>query len=121
MLDLFKRHPIASIGFLLALAVSVFFAFGMVFDTRHWKDPANRNQTPEAWMTPRYIAHSWGMDPMEVAAAVGLTQRPKERPTLERIARNRGVPVEVVIEEVKAFLASRAQDPEHDPKKAPRK
>ncbi|GAA6207663.1 hypothetical protein NBRC116601_09560 [Cognatishimia sp. WU-CL00825] len=106
MLRLFKSHPIATPGFLLALAVTVFFAARMVLDLLYWSDPAHRNQSPEAWMTPRYIAHSWGIDPKEVRDAVALgAGKPKARPTLNWIASQRGVPVQQVIDEVQALLA----------------
>ncbi|MGH1465622.1 MAG: hypothetical protein ACRBBQ_09720 [Cognatishimia sp.] len=106
MLRLFKSHPIAAPGFLLALAVTAFFAIRMVLDVLYWSDPAHHNQAPEAWMTPRYIAHSWGIEPKDVRDAVGLgSDRPKARPTLNWIAAQRGVPVDQVLQEVQALLA----------------
>ncbi|MDC0737360.1 hypothetical protein N6L24_03650 [Cognatishimia sp. SS12] len=108
MLRLIKSHPIAATGFALALALTLFFMARMVLDLLYWADPAHRNQSPEAWMTPRYIAHSWGLDPKDVRAVVGLgPERPRARPTLDWIAKSRDVPVEIVLEEVNALLTQK--------------
>lgn len=110
MLKLLKAHPIAGPGFLLALALTLFFAGRLVLDMVYWADPAHRNQTPQAWMTPRYIAHSWGMDPKELGRALNMPKPSKERPTLTYIAEIRAVPVEQVLAEVEAILAQGAEE-----------
>lgn len=105
---LWAHHRLAFLAFLAAAAVMLFFTVRLVIFTVYWADPMHRNQPPEPWMTPGYIAHSWGLDPDTVIAALGVVPRPGERPTLEQIAKDRGVPVEVVIAEVAALLAARA-------------
>lgn len=110
MLKLFKAHPIAGPGFLLALALTLFFAGRLVLDMVYWADPAHRDQTPQAWMTPRYIAHSWGMDPKELGRELNLPKPKKERPTLAYIAEMRGVPVEQILAEVEAILIKDAEN-----------
>ncbi len=106
----FRRHPVATSAMLLGLAFCAFFVARLVVATIYWSDPEHRRMTPEAWMTPRYIAHSWDMDPRDVRQAVGMTQRPGNRPTLEHIARMRDVPITQVLDEVRALIAEKGHD-----------
>jgi hypothetical protein len=101
---LWRRHRLACAGFLIAMAVIVFFTARFVAFSLYWSDPAHRQQPPEPWMTPRYIAHAWEIPPEVVMDALGAPDRPDARPTLKEIARQRGVPVEVVLEEARALI-----------------
>jgi hypothetical protein len=104
---LWRRHPIACAGFVAALAVIAFFAARFVAFSLYWADPAHREQPIEPWMTPRYIAHAWDLPAEEVMEALGVAARPDARPTLKEIARDRGVPVELVLEEARALVEAR--------------
>lgn len=101
---LWKRHPLATAGFVIALTVIAFFAVRFVAFSIYWADPAHRQQPVEPWMTPRYIAHAWDIPPDDVMEALGVTAGTEARPTLKEIARQRGVPVEVVLEEARALI-----------------
>lgn len=104
---LWRHHRAAMLLFCAALAVTVFFVVRMAIFAVYWSDPSHRAQPPEPWMTPRYIAHSWGLDPGEVARGLGLPETiDDDRPTLEEIAEHRGVPVEQVIAEVREMIAA---------------
>ena len=97
---------LATAGFVIALVVIVFFAARFVAFSLYWADPAHRQQPVEPWMTPRYVAHAWDIPPEDVMAALGVTTGTEARPTLKEIARQRDVPVEVVLEEVRALIAA---------------
>ncbi|MFP4303810.1 MAG: hypothetical protein ACLFP0_06060 [Rhodosalinus sp.] len=103
---LWKRHPFATAGFVIALAMIAFFTVRFVAFSIYWADPAHRQQPVAPWMTPRYIAHAWDIPPEDVMQALGVTARPDRRPTLKEIARQRGVPVEIVLEEARALIAA---------------
>lgn len=108
--DLWHRHPAILTAFVLALAVTLVFGIRFAVSALYWSDPAHRMQGPEPWMTPRYIARSWDRDAAEIAAAVGLGPETRgERPTLSEIARQRGVPVEVVLQEARSVLGLTAE------------
>ena len=96
-----RAHPIVSAVFGIAAAVFIW----MLVDLLFIGPPKDRFVTPAPWMTPNYIANSWHVDARDVAEAVGLTERPKGRPTFDDIAKMRGVPVETVLTEVIGFLA----------------
>jgi hypothetical protein len=69
---LWRDNKLLFSGFVLALAVMVFFAVRSIAFWVYWADPAHRNQDIQAWMTPRYVAHSWHVPPEFVGEALGL-------------------------------------------------
>ena len=96
---LWRKHRLLLSAFLLALAVTIFFAVRMTVFWVYWSDPEHRNQPIQGWMTPRYIAHSWQVPPELVGSALGL-EPGAGRITVDEIARERNVPVEAVIAEI---------------------
>jgi hypothetical protein len=117
MFQLWRARPILTSAFLLACAVTVFFAGSTVYRAVYWS--MHREEPVSAWMTVGYVGRSWGLDPRALDAKAGLPQ-PEERghpQTLAEIARNRGVPVETVIAEVETAIAAlRAEAAQSDVK-----
>ena len=115
MKRLWRSHPYALSGFVLAAAVTLFFLVHIVLRVAFWMDPAHHDMTPQPWMTVGFIGQSWGLDPAEIDTRAGLPSpvRGKGKPmTLIEIARQRGVPVEQVITEVEAvILTMKAEEP----------
>lgn len=105
ILTLWRARPWLTSAFLLACAVTLFFAGRLVFFTAYWA--SHREMPVEPWMTVGYVARSWGLDPRVLDAAAGLPlPEVKGRPQpLAEIARDRGVPVAEVIAGVEAALA----------------
>ena len=99
---LWHNHRLVFLVFLAARAITLFFLVRLTVFSLYWADPAHRNQVPAPWMTPGYIAHSWGIEPRDLSAQLGVPQG--QRPTLADIARERGVPVAQVLDEVNALL-----------------
>lgn len=105
--QLFRRHPILSTGFLLALVVCLVFAFRTIAFAVYWADPAHRNQPIAGWMPPRYVAHSWQVPPEVVAQALNLPaeQRGRHMP-LEEIAREQGIDMDTLRARLEAAIAA---------------
>lgn len=101
-------------GFVLALAVMLFFAVRTTMFWIYWADPAHRNQAIEPWMTPRYVAHSWDVPPQVVGEALGL-ESGGPRITMADLAAREGISLDALVERVMAaILAHRAaRDAEH--------
>lgn len=101
---LWRDHRLLFLSFSLALAATLFFTIRAVVFFVYWSDPAHRDQQLEGWMTPRYIAHSYHL-PLEVVAEI-LAIRPENerRPTLEALAKRKGVPIEVLIDQLDAGI-----------------
>lgn len=112
MIRLWRARPVLTTAFLLACAVTVFFAVRLVVQAVYWR--THQDVAVEPWMTVGYVARSWGVDPREIDA---LTDLPlavvKGHPQpLREIARDRGIPVEEIIAEVERAVADlRAREP----------
>lgn len=95
-----KRHPILTSGFLLALGLTVFFSFRSVAFFIYWSDPARHEQPIAAWMTPRYVAHSWKVPPQVIMQVIGQDAMPKKRSSLQEIAEQQGRDLQSLIGEL---------------------
>ena len=103
--SLFRRHPwlvsTLALATLLSLVFAVRFTIGVAYWTSHQKEPV------QSWMTVRYVGKSWGLSPRTINTEAGLPELVRGHPqTFSEIARQRGVPVEEVIHEVEAAVAS---------------
>ena len=103
---LWRHHRPAVIALGLALGVAGFFAVRLTVFTLYWADPAHREQAIEGWMTPGYVARSWGLERDVVLAALPLPPytSPGARPTLTDIARTAGIPLTDVIAGLEAAI-----------------
>jgi hypothetical protein len=102
--QLWRQRPVLTSAFLLACAVTLFFAGFTVYRAVYWSN--HREEPVSAWMTVGYVGRSWGLDPREIEAVAGLPL-PVERGhplSLAEIARDRGVPVTDIIAEVEAAI-----------------
>ena len=97
-----QRHPWLSLVFVLAVVLALGFGARAIMLALDW----NRAQPPvEAWMTPRYIVHTYGIDAGALAPL--LDQQPGDNPpdTLAEIAQAQGVPVADLTAAVQALVA----------------
>jgi hypothetical protein len=105
------RRPVLTAAFVLAVAVTVFFAVRLVLFTLFWADPTHREQPIEGWMSPGYVAHSWDLPREKVAGSLDLEPRTDgRRLTLDEIAEERGVPVADLIATLEAMIAAHRAD-----------
>ncbi|MES2144672.1 MAG: hypothetical protein V4516_09995 [Pseudomonadota bacterium] len=101
---LWRMRPYLTSAFLLACAVTLFFAGSVVYQAVYWS--FHREMAVQPWMTVGYVARSWGLDPREMDRLAGLPlPEVKGHPQpLREIARDRGVPVEDIIAEVERVI-----------------
>lgn len=91
----FRRQPLLTGIFALALVLTVVFGGRLVLHSLYWADPAHRDQEIAGWMTPGYVAHSWKVPNKLVGDALGFTKETFEPgQSLTELAAERGVPVE---------------------------
>ncbi|MGI3165618.1 hypothetical protein [Pseudooceanicola sp. 200-1SW] len=115
LVQLWRRHPLACLGFLAGLVLTLVFLIRLALFTFYWADPDHRRLVPQGWMTPGYVAHSWQLPVEEVAAQLGLTTRPDGKPpTLAEIARDRGEDEALLLARLSAWLDAQAPAPSHD-------
>jgi hypothetical protein len=101
---LWRMRPYLTSAFLLACAITVFFAGSFVYHAVYWS--LHREVEIRPWMTVGYIARSWGLDPRELDRMAGLplpVVKGHPQP-LQEIAKDRGVPVEDIIADVERAM-----------------
>jgi hypothetical protein len=102
MISSLRAHPFLTTGFAFATALSLFFAIRFGLDVIYWSD--HEREAVRPWMTIGYVNRSWDIEPKELEYLAGLPL-PKERPlTLQELADEQGIPVEVVIKRVEAAI-----------------
>ena len=97
-------RPVLGTAFVLACAVTVFFIGQFIWQAVYWAN--HRDVEVRPWMTVGYIARSWDLRPHEIDQMAGLPAPPGHPLPLIEIARMRNVPVEDVIAEVEAAVAT---------------
>ena len=101
---LWAEHKLLFLSFALALTITLFFIIRTAVFFVYWSDPAHRNQPLAPWMTPRYIGHSYNLPPEDILLMLGLDEAPSQRPTLDWIAAQKGVPVPELIHDLEQKL-----------------
>jgi hypothetical protein len=100
---LWHHHKPTLLLIVLALAVAVFFALRFVIHAHDWQDIRASNPPVEPWMTPRYIAKSWDVNPDKLAQFLDI-QKTEKRPSIADIAKAQGRSVDALIAELTVFL-----------------
>lgn len=99
-----QKNRLLVSAFVLVLAAAIFFGVGAVRKARDFN--AAKEQPVAAWMTPRFVAHSWDI-PREVMTTILDVEPPGPgRQTLEDIAKTKGVAVEAYIARIEAGIAA---------------
>ncbi len=104
MIRLWRNRPLLTSAFLLACALTLFFAVRFVVQAVYWS--SHQEEPVQPWMTVGYVARSWGLDPREIDALAGLPTpdvKGHSQP-LSEIAKDRAVPVEAVIDAVETAV-----------------
>ncbi|RCW28002.1 hypothetical protein DFR48_10110 [Ciceribacter lividus] len=103
---LWREHRLLLLAFLATSALALFFAARFAFYVVYWNAPEHRNQPIETWMTIGYIARSYDLPREALADALGVgplgTGR---RPTVEQLARDRGMSPEEFRAEIERAIA----------------
>jgi hypothetical protein len=99
--------------FVLALAVTLFVTVRLAVHAAYWSH--HRDAALAEWMTIGYVAHSYQVDPRDLAKAAGL--QPGEHPgqTLAEIAAPTGRPVEDLEAALREGIAASRRDAEANP------
>lgn len=102
----FKQHPWLVSSVVIAFAVTLFFVVRMVAFAIYWSDPAHRDQQVQGWMTPGYVAKSWGVpreDIRDLFEGLNLTIKPKP---IGRIADENDITLDELTAQIEAAIAA---------------
>lgn len=111
---LWSRHRLLLLGFVAALALTLFFGIKAALFALYWNDPAHRNQTIQDWMTVRYVANSWRVPPDVIIDALSSPPEQNGRPVrIQDIAAAEGLTIqelrEVLDRAIESHKIERAQ------------
>lgn len=106
---LWRNNRWLTISFLLTLTLALFFIIRAGVFFVYWQN--HTDEPIEGWMTIRYVAHSYRVDPKLVHDAAGLLETGPDRRPLIRIARDENLPLNTlatsIIEAIEADRAKR--------------
>lgn len=111
ILSAWRKQPVLVTAFVVALALTLFFASRMVIFTIYWSDPAHRDQVLQGWMTPGYIAKSWDIPPEVMLEALADLAPAGSRKTLDQIATDRGISLVELTIQIEAAIAAHRVKP----------
>lgn len=103
---LYHNHRFALGIFGLALIAMLFFATRFAVHWVYWNDPLHQNQPIAGWMTPGYIAQSYGVEIDVIRAALDLTEDSPRRVPLDEIAQQHGLTRADLVAEIEAAIAA---------------
>ena len=88
---LWDSHRLALMAFVAALTALGFFGVKTITSAVYWMNPAHQNQPLAGWMTPRYVAQSYGLPPDVLGPALFMEQGTPRRMSLEAIMDAQGL------------------------------
>lgn len=104
MRKFWQDAPLLTAAMVLALLVAGFFAVQLVLNAIYWNDPRHQDMDIAPWMTPRFVAMSWGVPVPVVRSALDLPPPDGKPQPLQRIAQERGIAVEDLAQDLEAAI-----------------
>ena len=101
---LWRRHRGLVLALVAACLVTLFFAIRLTVSTLYWA--GHRDAALAGWMTVGYVAHSYDVDRLRLAEALGLDPSQRPRLTLDEIAARSGMPLAEVEATLLAVIAA---------------
>ncbi len=88
---LWQQNKLLLMAFVVAGLMTIMFAIRTIAFTIYWNNPDHQRQALEAWMTPQYVAYSYGLDREQVAHTLGLETNAGMRLKMGDIAAQSGI------------------------------
>ena len=107
---LWQRNKYLLLAFVFAAAITVFFATRMIVSGIYWADPEHQNQPLEGWMTPRYVAYSYGLEADEFKQVLGIDPTAVSRVHLRDLLQKQGLTLTELQARLDALVAARASE-----------
>ncbi|WP_157384535.1 hypothetical protein [Nitratireductor soli] len=101
--SLWQHHRLLFLAFCAAALITIFLALRTIAFYAYWS--SHRAVPIEDWMTIGYVARSWDVPPQTLRGALGISIDGRDRRSIARIAAERGVPVDVLIDEIEKAIA----------------
>ena len=104
---LWQNHKLLLLAFVLAAAATLMFAVRLVVVTVYFSNPDHQNQPLEGWMTPRYVAYSYGLEADEFEQVLGIDPTVVSRMNLRDILKEQDLTLEQLQARLDALVAAR--------------
>jgi len=105
---LWRQNRLLLLAFSLAATLTILFAVRMVLFGIYWGNPDHQNQPLEGWMTPRYIAYSYGLERDDVRKILGFDPVPVAREHLDILLKDQDIKLGDLQRRLDAFVATQA-------------
>jgi hypothetical protein len=109
LLRLLRDHRLLAFAFALALGLTVFFGVRLTVSSIYWSQ--HRDAPLAEWMTLGFVANSYDVDRLALAASLGLDPDTRARLTLAQIAERTGRSLPEVVATIEATIAAERADP----------
>lgn len=107
---LWHHHKALLLAFVIAATLTLLFAARMVMFSLYWSNPAHQNQPLQGWMTPRYVAYSYGLKREELRTVLGFDPAPVARLSLKDLLQGQGVSLNDMQTRIDAIMANRTTE-----------
>lgn len=87
---LMRRHPVAVVLLVVALAGLIWFAAGLIGDAHRIRGPRPTQPDLQGWMSPRFVGKTWDLPPDTIVAVMELEPDHKQH-TLDDVTRHLGI------------------------------
>ena len=104
---LWQRNKFLLLAFGFAAIATVFFATRMIVLGIYWADPDHQNQPLEGWMTPRYVAYSYGLEADEFEQVLGIDPTAVSRVHLRDLLKEQDLTLSELQARLDALVAAR--------------
>lgn len=99
---LWRSNRWLTLSFLLTLTLALIFIIRAGVFFVYWQNHAD--EPVEGWMTIRYVAHSYRVEPKIIHDALGLPRTGPDRRPLIKIAREQGQPLDALTSAILAAI-----------------
>jgi hypothetical protein len=99
---LWRQNRWLTLSFLITLTLALVFIIRAGVFFVYWQQ--HQDEPIQGWMTVRYVAHSYRVDPRIVHDAIGLPETGPDHRPLIVIARENGKPLDQITERVLAAI-----------------
>lgn len=98
-----RKNRLLTAGFLVLCLVTFFLILRLGFSIIYWS--AHQNEPLRPWMRLGYISRSHNVEVEALRQAIGLPPSKRERRNLEELARDQGVPIAQLIQQLDQVIA----------------
>lgn len=99
-------HKLIVFGFLVSTIAVIVLSSTMLANAIYFNDPSHKDVELEAWMTPRYVLHSYDLPRPVLMELLGIDEDTKNPRRLDKVAQNIGLTLDELTVKIRAAAAT---------------